>query len=263
MGLRERLVDPWAAVVGAVAGGMAWAVIPAGGVGVALGVGVAAVVYGVKVGSDALLNRRSAPGLPSPHDPPGPTELPEPPRGTEARRWLDRADAALHRLDETVEGAAAGVTREQVRDVRDKASTTDTAVRRLAGQATAFEQAMARIPARDLGDERARLASEIRRARSGEVRAEHESGLASVEQQLAAYSRLAQARETALARLQSAALGLESLNTRAVEVLAMAASSGDGPGRRVVDELGGELDALRGGVAEVERLARGEGPAPD
>lgn len=252
MGLKERLADPWAAVIGAVAGGLTWAVIPAGGIGIAAGAGVAAVVYGAKVLSDAAVNRR-----PAPASAPEPVALPEPPRGSAARRLLDRAEEALRALDATVETAAAGVTRDQIGEIRDKAASASSQVRRLAGQATAFDGACSQIPVERLREERGRL----QRARSTDpaVREEQTSALRAVQEQLATYDRMTAARDAALARLHSTAVGLEGLRTRAVELLALAATTGEGPGGELVEELGAELEALRSGLAEVDRLARGSG----
>ena len=133
---------------------------------------------------------------------------------------------------------------------------TREAARRLAGRATTFEQALSRIPAQRLHVERKRLAASVRDARSEEVRAEYRASLESVEEQLQVRERLLAARESALARLQSTALGIESLDARAVELLALSGSTGDVTDSGAVDELAGELEALRGGLVEVEQLTR-------
>lgn len=257
MGLRERIADPWGALVAAVAGGLAWAVVPGGPVAVGVGLGVAAAVFGAKVLGETLLGRArtAAPG-PAPA---GPAELPEPPRGTAARAWRDRAERALAAWDATVAAAGAGATRDQLRALGERAAGTAAAARRIAGQAAAFEQAAARIPAAALTEERARLRASLRHA-DGVVRAERAAALASVEEQLAVHARLAAARETALARLQASALGLESLHARAVELLALAAATGDTPAGEAVDGLAAELEGLRQGLVEAERLGRPDLP---
>lgn len=247
---RDRLADPWGVLLAATAGGLAWAVLPGAALAVPIGVGVAAAVYGAKVTVDALVGR-SAPAA----GPPAlaPTALPEPHRGTPARTLLDRAERALRALDETVESAAASATREQLRTVRDEAAGTRAGIHRLAGQAAAFEDAMGRIPVNRLAGERRRLATLLRRTQHGDVATEHRAALAGVEQQLAAQARLAEAREITLARLQSTTLGLEGLGTRAIELLAMASGADHLPGDRRVEELAGDLEALRLGIADVER----------
>lgn len=248
MSVRDRLADPWGLLLAATAGGLTWAVLPGAGLAVPIGIGVAAAVYVAKVVADALLGTEDP--TPAPR-PPSPTELPEPRRGTQARTLLDRAERALQALDQTVESAPASATREQLRAVRDEATATRAGIRRLAGQATAFEDAMERIPATSLTADREQLAAAARTARAADVAAQHRAALDGVEQQLAAYERLAAAREITLARLQTTALGVEGLGTRAIELLAMAAGTDHLPDDRRVDELAGELEALRTGIADV------------
>ena len=62
--LRQELLDPWGGVIAGIAGGLAWAVVPLGAAALPVGLGVAAVVYGVKVGAgDAVPRPRTrAPG---------------------------------------------------------------------------------------------------------------------------------------------------------------------------------------------------------
>ncbi|HZB50418.1 MAG TPA: hypothetical protein VE547_15110, partial [Mycobacteriales bacterium] len=55
--MRDELLDPWGGLVAGVAGGLAWAVVPVGAAALPLGLGVAAVVYGVKVGVSLLARR--------------------------------------------------------------------------------------------------------------------------------------------------------------------------------------------------------------
>lgn len=252
MGWRERLADPWAVLIAGTAGGVAWAVLPGMALAVPIGIGVAAAVYGAKVGVDALL----APRTPAPSAPPGPTALPEPRRGTPAKALLDRAERALQTLDATVESGAASATREQLRAVRDEAAGTRAGIRRLAGQAAAFTEALERIPAGQLEKERRRLVSAVRQARSPEAADHHRVALGGVEQQLAVHARLAQAHEITLAKLQTITLGVEGLGTRAIELLALAAGTDHLPADHRIDDLAGELEALRLGIAEVEAQTR-------
>ena len=251
MGWRDRPADPWGVLLAATAGGVAWAVLPGAALALPIGVGVAAAVYGAKVAADALFTHR-APDEP----PPGPTALPEPRRGTPARTLLDRAERALASLDTTVESAAASATREQLRAIRDDAAGTRAGIRRLAGQAAAFSDALDRVSVPALEKERRRLTAALRATRTPEVAAQHRAALGGVEQQLAAHARLARAREITLARLQTSALGLEGLGTRAIELLAMAAGADHLPHDRRVEELAGDLEALRLGIADVERRTR-------
>ncbi len=263
MGLRENLADPWGGLIAAVAGGLTWAVIPAtAGLAIPLGLGVAAMVYATKVAASTLLARdRDARSTP---------ELAAPPRGTAARGWLDRTERASRTLKDLVASATEGATREKLNTVSEQASITVDGMRRLASRATAVEQAMARLPAAELADERGRLAAAVDTAGTDELRTEHGNALDSVEEQLAVYRRLSAAPDSVLARMQSTTLGLEGLNARAVELLAM---SGSGPAGghsedQLLDELSDELEAMRRGQVEVEELTRrtlapGEGSPPE
>jgi hypothetical protein len=253
MGWRSRLTDPWGALVAVTAGGVAWAVLPGAALAVPIGIGVAAAVYGAKIAADALLAQRAPhPELRAPQ----PTALPDPRRGTPARALLDRAEKALQKLDATAESAAASATREQLRAIRDEAAGTRAGIRRLAGQAAAFAEALDHVPAGRLEKERRRLASALRQTRNREAAAQHRAALGGVEQQLAAHARLAEAHEITVAKLQSITLGVEGLGTRAIELVALAAGADHLPEDRRIDELTGELEALRLGIADVERRTR-------
>ncbi|MGD9527021.1 hypothetical protein [Pseudonocardia sp.] len=254
MGWRSRLADPWGALVAVTAGGVAWAVLPGAAMAVPIGIGVAAAVFGAKIAADALLGLR-APHAELPRAP-EPTALPDPRRGTPARALLDRAEKALQKLDATVESAAASATREQLRAIRDEAAGTRAGIRRLAGQAAAFAEALDHVPAGRLEKERRRLASVLRQTRNPEAAAQHRAALGGVEQQLAARARLAEAHEITVAKLQSITLGVEGLGTRAIELVALAAGTDHLPEDRRIDDLADELEALRLGIADVERRTR-------
>lgn len=226
-------------------------VLPGVALALPIGVGVAAAVYGAKVAAGTLRTART----PEP-DATAPLALPEPRRGTPARTLLDRAERALTSLDATVESAAAGATREQLRAIRDEAADTRAGIRRLAGQAAAFAEALGRISVPALEKERKRLTTALRATRTPEAAEHHRTALAGVNQQLAAHTRLARASEISLAKLHTTVLGLEGLRTRAIEVLAMAAGTEHLRDDRRIEELAGELEALRLGIADVERRTR-------
>jgi hypothetical protein len=244
---REGLVDAWGGVVAGVAGGLAWAVTaPAGAAAVPIGVGVAAAVYGVKVAAGALARR----GMREP----GAGQLPQPERGSPADLWQGRALHAIRDLHELAHSQPDAPP--LLRSVDDGARQAEDQVRRLAGQAAAVTRALYRIPTPRLADERARLAAAVETAGSAELREEHRRSLRSVEEQLAVADRLASARDTLVARLQSTALGLEGLVARAAEVLALSASAGAGLATDGIAGLAAELDGLRAGLAETEELSR-------
>ena len=251
VGLRDELVDPWGGIVAGVAGGLAWAVASASAAAVPLGIGVAAAVYGAKVFAGVLARRTDRPRRVD-----GSVPLPAPRRGSPAEHWLNRAQGAVRSLAELVDSPASAADRGQLTPVRDEAAETVDTMRRFAGQVTAVEDALARVPTGRLEAEHARLAEAVRHARTEDLRSERQRSLDSVEQQLAVAGRLSDARETILARMQATALGLEGLVARTAELLALGASAGVDTAADRIAELTSELDGLRAGLAEAEEVSR-------
>jgi hypothetical protein len=234
-----------------VAGGLAWAVVPLGAVALPVGLGVAAVVYGVKVGAGML--SRSPDRTPAAE--PGPPLRP-PRRGSIAEQWLTRAQAADHSLAELVRSPGSVTAKEQLVPVRDGAAEALTTMTRLAGQVTAVEDAADRIQPGRLRAERDRLAAGVAAATTERVRAERRRSLDSVDEQLQVAARLAGARDELLARMQATALTLEGLVARTAEVLAMSVSGGVDLSADRLSGLAGDLDGLRSGLAEAEAVSR-------
>jgi hypothetical protein len=246
--LRQELLDPWGGVIAGVAGGLAWAVAPLGAAALPVGLGVAAVVYGVKVGAGLLTRERDRPAAePS---------LRAPRRGSIAEQWLIRAQQADRSLAELVGSPGSTAAMHQLVSVREGAAEALATLRRLAGQVTAVEDAADRIQPSRLAAERDRLAAAIAAASSERVRAERQRSLDSVGEQLEVVRRLAGARDELLARMQATALTLEGLVARTAEVLAMSVSGGvDASADRLAD-LAADLDGLRSGLAEAEAVSR-------
>jgi hypothetical protein len=251
VGLRDELVDPWGGIVAGVAGGLAWAVASASTAAVPLGIGVAAAVYGAKVCAGVLARRKDRPRRPA-----GPVPLPAPRRGSPAEQWLHRAQGAVRSLTELVDSPTSMVDGGPLAPVRDEAADTVETMRRFAGQVTAVENALGRVPTGRLEAEHTRLAEAVRYARTEDLRSERKRALDSVEQQLAVAGRLSDARDTILARMQSTALGLEGLVARTAELLALGASAGMDTTSDRIAELTSELDGLRAGLAEAEEVSR-------
>lgn len=251
--LREELLDPWGGVIAGVAGGLAWAVVPVGAAALPLGLGVAAVVYGVKVGA-SLLSRPREPA----EEEPAAADVPlrRPRRGSPAEQWLVRAEHAERSLADLAATPGHAVARSQLGPVRDGVAEAVGTLRRLAGQVTAVEDAMDRVPAGRLEAERLRLVDAVAAARGERLRAERQRSLDSVTEQLAVAGRLADARDTLLARMQATVFTVEGLLARSAEVLAMSASGGvDRSADRLAD-LSADLDGLRAGLAEAEEVSR-------
>jgi hypothetical protein len=267
LGVRHQLTEPWGIVTAALLGGLGGAVTaalaPAAVVAVPVGVGIAAVVYGVKVTVGALAER--GPGR---QEPGGAGDLPTPVPGGAADGWLRHAEAAVRALRQLTESPRDPVIRDQIGDVDDHAAATLVDVRRIAGQVTLIEQAATRMSPGGLHGQHAAIEKALRGLPPGPLREERERALRAVADQLAIYRRLTEAREMLLARMQSTALGLDGLVARLSEVLALYATA-DG-GARVgfsIGELNDDLDGLRAGLAESEELSRrvlaGGGSLPD
>jgi len=251
--LREELLDPWGGVIAGVAGGLAWAVVPAAGaVALPVGLGVAAVVYGVKVGA-SMLARREGEDAPA-----GPEAVPlrPPRRGSPAEQWLVRAQRADRELAELAGSPGHPVARGQLAPVGEGAAEAVTTMRRLAGQVTAVEDALDRVPRVRLEAERQRLTDAVRAAGSERLRAERQRSLDSVTEQLAVAGRLGEARDTLLARMQATVFALDGLVARTAEVLAMSASTAVDSSEDRLAALSGDLDGLRAGLAEAEEVSR-------
>jgi hypothetical protein len=250
--LRQELLDPWGGVIAGVAGGLAWAVVPLGAVALPVGLGVAAVVYGVKVGAGMLgRGRGDQPEV----EQAGP-ELRAPRRGSVAEQWLTRAQQADRSLAELVRSPGAPLARQQLIPVREGAAEALGTLRRLAGQVTAVEDAADRIQPARLEVERDRLAAAVDAASSDRVRRERQRSLASVTEQLQVAGRLARARDELLARMQATALTLEGLVARTAEVLAMSVSGGVDTSEDRLADLAADLDGLRSGLAEADAVSR-------
>jgi hypothetical protein len=262
MSLRDEVRDPWSYVLGGVAGGLAWALIPVGIVAApVVGVGVGAAVVAAKVLTGAFSHPENKPKRYRER------RLPVAEHSNEAE-WLDRAERAQRAFRDIAASAPDGPVAERVRAFGAQTDDALASLDRLAGQASAIRLALGRIDPARLAEERDRLAAALRADTDPAVRAERERSLASVEAQGQGYTRLYAALSTLLARLESGALGLEGLVARLAEVVALAETSGTASGSlSQVDDLATELDGLRAGLVEAEgvstRAVEGLAPLPE
>jgi hypothetical protein len=256
--VREQLTEPWGIVAAGLLGGVGAAVTgalaPAGLlVGVPVGLGIAGVVYAVRVGLGALTDSGGRPVTGPDVDP----RLPTPPRGSDAERWLRRAERAVGTLHQQTESPREETLRGQIGDVDDQAAGALADLRRFAGQVTLLEQTMANIPVDRLRRDHGAIEHGLHGLPAGPLREERERALRAVGDQLDVARRLAEARETLLARMQSAVLGLEGLVTRLAELLALHATTAGGSLTATrLTELTGDLEGMRAGLAEAERVSR-------
>jgi hypothetical protein len=239
----EELRDPWGVLLGAAAGGAAWAVdVPPAG---AAAVGV--VVWLAKAFAAAWQSAgeevRAA----------GPQVA----KGSAEEAWLRRAERAAASFAELTESMRGRLLLDRIAAMRPQVDDTVAALRRLAGHASVTGAALARFDPGFLRRERERLTA-AREAAGPEVVAELDRSLAAVEAQQQAYDRLSGTRQRLLARLESGAITLEGLVARAVELSALAATSAETDGLRVLDELTTELELTRESLREIEEATRGE-----
>jgi hypothetical protein len=266
VGVREQLTEPWGIVAAALLGGLGGAVTaalaPVAVLGVPVGLGIAGAVYGVRVGLGVLGDRAARPPRQRPD--PGLAALPTPPRGSPAGRWLRRAETAVGTLHRQTESPSDPTLRGQISDVDDQAGGALTDLRRFAGQVTLIEQTMGNVDRARLQQEYAGIQRTLQGLPPGQLREERERALAAVADQLDVVRRLGEARETLLARMQSAVLGLEGLVARMAELLALHATTAGGSLTATrVAELTSDLEGMRAGLAEAEQLSRstlGSGP---
>jgi len=256
--VKEQLTEPWGIVTAALLGGLGGAVTAAMAPGVLLavpvGLGIAAAVYGVRVGLGILSGRMAGP-VPAPD--PSLATLPVPPRGSAAAGWLRRAEGAVQTLHQQTETPNDPVLRSQISDVDDQAAGALTDLRRFAGQVTLIEQTMGRLYPERLKQDYAGLRRGLNGLAAGALREERERALRAIGDQLDVARRLDEARETLLARMQSAVLGLEGLVARMAELLALHATTGGGSLTAIrVAELTGDLEGMRAGLAEAEQVSR-------
>ncbi|WP_283137445.1 hypothetical protein [Rhizohabitans arisaemae] len=236
--LMKELRDPWGLLLGATAGGVAWAasVHPAA----AALVGVSCWV--AKAGVGAYQTRGESR-----------TELGVDPRSGEAE-WLRRGGAAARQFAELAASLPPGPVSERIEALAPHVDDAVTTLRRLAGQASLVDRAAARIDAGFLRQERRRLTHAQQQA-TPELAAERARSLAGVEAQLAVHDRLTGTWSLLLARLESGAIGLESLLARVVELSALSAT-GSPERLRALDELSEELDGIRQALHETEDITR-------
>jgi hypothetical protein len=241
MSVRDELRDPWALVLGGLAGGLGWAA----GIPVLAAAGIGAAVLGVKVLAGTAMNR-------SAHGGDGPSI----PRGSPEDTWIRRGERAVAQIRREVAAAGPGPFAEECTHVEGQATAALTDVRRLAGQGAGLRQALAQVEAVGLSADEARLSSDLERTTDPEIRGEVQRSLDSIRAQLGVQDRLRQAFDRVMARLQSLVIGLEGLMARLTEVLAIARSRSPLAGAQQVEGVARELEALREGLQETEDLGR-------
>lgn len=246
MALRDEARDPWTYILGALAGGAAWAV----GVPVLAAAGVGAAVLGVKaaigsaLGTGGRETSRRPPPLPvADHSP--------------ERHWLDRAQEAVVSFRELAGSVPEGLVSERSRSIGQQSDKTLEGLRRLAGQATITRNVAAHVDVGRLTREAERLQVNVDTATDPDIHEEVERSLESVHEQMDIGVRLQQSLATLLARMESGTLGLERLVAQLAEILALSeTATSPVEGAAQLEALADELEGLRAGLAETEQLSR-------
>ncbi len=261
MSVRDELSDPWGWVTAGVVGGLGWAALASSPVAVPLGLVIGAAVLGTKVALGNTSERRRTRRV---VDAEGsrPDTLPLPPPGSAAAGLVARSDAAVARIAALTDAPGDPWLRAQVSDVDDESAQAVVALREVAGRVTLVEQSMAGSDVRRLDAESTRLAAAAAAAADPRVKAETERALAAVAQQREVGVRLVTLRDTLLARMETAVLGLEGLAARMGEVVALGATAIEhDKAAELVTTLTGELESMRAGLDEARSLAeRPPGP---
>ena len=244
--LRRELSDPWGVLLAGVVGGVA-GVLP--GAGLLVGAGVAAAVYGVKVVAGSAFGGGSGAA---------PDALParRPADGTPAAFWLGRAERAVKQLDDMAHdvGHGGSPTDLATSHAAEEADQVLVGLRRLGGQAVALAEALARVDGADLEGQATALRAAADRS-PGDDSARRSAD--AVADRLAVRDRLRAATAALEGRLQSSALGLESLVARVAEVRATAAAVGEvDPTADDLAALTSEVEGLRVGLADAEKATQ-------
>jgi hypothetical protein len=176
------------------------------------------------------------------------------PAGSASALWLARAEIAVQATRELRPGP--GLLGERFAETREAAHEALFLVRRLGAHEATVSGLLGRIDGQRLSDDLRRLESEHSPAATPEIKAEIGRAIAALNDQKAARARLVSTDETLVARMRTAALGLEGLVARLAEIVALAQGGADATAQLRINELADELDALRAGLTEADSLGR-------
>ena len=252
MALREELKDPWGWLIAFILGGLAWAVL-GGGVGVLVGFAVTATVVTTKAAVGASMHRQHPAALPRRSD-----ALPLPDPRSTAGGYLRRAEEARQRMLQIAERPGDPWLRQEVGRMDDGVDEVVDSMRDLGGRVALTDELIVSADGHQLMADQESITQLLAQTTDPLLAAERQRALAAVEEQLEGLSRLAQLREQLLTRMHTAAVGLENLTTRMGEVVTLGtAAYENNRGEELLRDAGADLESLRTGLAEAQRLARG------
>jgi hypothetical protein len=145
----------------------------------------------------------------------------------------------------------------EVQSVLSESRPVVLSVREMAGRVTILDNSIAAARPEALAREIADLQRRFARTTDASVRAEQERTLAALDSQADSVDRLLRRRDTLLAQMQAATVGLEGLAARTGELVALGPASHDtDEATRIVADLTSSLDAVRAGVDEARAILR-------
>jgi hypothetical protein len=173
------------------------------------------------------------------------------PSGPEAE-WLLRSERAVRAISRLAQSAPKGPVADRCRNIAANAALSIAEIRRIAGRASQIGDMVERIDANRLATEAARLEADLAAAGTALVTGELKRAMESVSAQQAVHERLSAAAAAALARVQSASMGLDGLVARMAEIVALADEGAPAAGMAAdhLGELALEMEALRAGLAD-------------
>jgi hypothetical protein len=172
------------------------------------------------------------------------------PAGPEAG-WLLRSEQAVRAINRLAQSAPKGPVADRCRSIAANAALSIAEIRRIAGRASQIGAMLVRIDPDRLALEESRLTADLAAAGTALLTGELKRSIESVRAQQAVHERLSAAAGAALARVQSASMGLDGLVARMAEIVALADEGG--PSAMAADHLGElalEMEALRAGLAD-------------
>jgi hypothetical protein len=258
MAISDEFRDPAAWGIAGVTGAGAALVGAQAGIAtvgmVALGVGLGALVLGVKAVAGSFSNRPKQHGS-SAAAKVRPDSLPRPTPGSAQANLVKRSRDASRRLEVLTRTPGDPWLRGQVDTVDDEARAAASALADLAGRVELIDQSLAGLNLGWLAAEDARTRSALDAATDQRLIGELQLSLAALADQRTAADRMALARSTLLARMNAATLGLEGLVARVSELVAVGTTNVDPDrSRAVLDRLTGDLDSLRAGISEAQQF---------
>jgi hypothetical protein len=255
MSVREELRDPWGWLAAGVTGGLGWAVLAGAAIpaAVPVGVGIGAVVLGTKVALGSLRGGSADREEPARRR----DRLPSVPRNSPQSELLRRAGYAVERLTDLVARPSDPWVADEAGRVLAESLPVVDSLTDLAGRVTLLDNSIAAARPEALTREMAELQARMARTTDPNVRSEQERTLAALDAQADSVDRLLRRRDTLLAQMQAATVGLEGLAARAGELVALGPASHDtDEATRIVTDLTSSLDGVRAGVEEARQILR-------